>query len=439
MTTPPEQTTVERLLLPLLQTAIPTIIECTILDTIVQANAQGCRITATTHHRDGNTRDTNRHEFFVKHVVANEYKNKQWNDLRRTLLYGRTEVRFYKEILALLVHKGFCTTRVPSCHVAEYNLQGLIQDEAVAWENDDNTPIPVAINDIPPNTGSVLVLDSMDSQYYYQESPLNPNQALKCLQAVAHVHAAAWEDAQLLQIADTRMARGSYHLSTRNPKELHNMEQSWNHFVVEFKDSYPQLFAQPHIQALGTRMAQMARYVSDQLTPRSSPNDPCVTLTHGDFKAMNVFLPVDSNKHEHAVMIDFASTGVGFGMSDVAMIIIHSVRPSSDNSDEMSLVDEYLEALKQARLQYNTHATPYPRDVAMRHYRLACVDYMRFILGRFWKSATLESFEQKKHSKNTTLVNRDIEAAMAWIVKVDTYLQEFEEEKAASVAEDQSN
>jgi hypothetical protein len=32
---------------------------------------------------------------------------------------------------------------------------------------------------------------------------------------------------------------------------------------------------------------------------------------------------------------------------------------------------------------------------------------------------------------NVTLVNRNVDAAMAWIQKVDTYLQEFEDEKAA--------
>jgi len=38
----------------------------------------------------------------------------------------------------------------------------------------------------------------------------------------------------------------------------------------------------------------------------------------------------------------------------------------------------------------------YPREVAMRHYRLACVDYLRFIMGRFWRSVTPESFEKNR-------------------------------------------
>ena len=65
----------------------------------------------------------------------------------------------------------------------------------------------------------------------------------------------------------------------------------------------------------------------------------------------------------------------------------------------------------------------------MRHYRLACVDYLRFIMGRFWRNATPESFEKRKDSKNTTLINRNLEAALAFIEKVDRYLEAFEKEK----------
>ena len=65
----------------------------------------------------------------------------------------------------------------------------------------------------------------------------------------------------------------------------------------------------------------------------------------------------------------------------------------------------------------------------MRHYRLACVDYLRFIMGRFWRTAGPESFEKKKGSKNTTLINRNLDAALAFIQKVDGYLEVFEQEK----------
>jgi thiamine kinase-like enzyme len=392
-------------LLALLQTAIPTITACTILDSIVQANAQGCRVEVEPPHHS---------ELFVKRVVASEYHGKkQWTDLQRTILYGRTEVRFYKEMLPRLPN---LYKYAPHCHIAEYNLEGLIAEDASS-PSSETSPSAERVAGL----GACLVLDCMGPDFY-QESPLSLNQATTCLEAVAQLHAGAYENVPLLQSAQERMARGgSYHLTTRNPKELQQMVHSWQHFRNEFGNH--QVFSSPSVRNLGQRMYDIAEYVSDQLTPL--PDDKYATLCHGDSKAMNVFLP--HNVNQNAVMIDFASTGVGLGMSDVAMHIIHSVLPCSEEEDE-SLLNAYLTALQKA----NPATSYYPREVAMRHYRLACVDYVRFIMGRFWRDATKESFEKKKVSKNTTLINRNVDAAMAWIVKVDKYLNEFEKEKKGS-------
>jgi thiamine kinase-like enzyme len=398
-------------LLSLLQTAIPTVTACTILDVIVQANAQGFRVAVEPPHHHS--------ELFVKRVVASEYHGKkQWTDLQRTLLYGRTEVRFYKEILPLLpsLYKY-----APHCHFAEYNLEGLIADSASTSSSSETVP-----EECVAGLGAFLVLDSMGTtDHYFQESPLSTKQATKCLEAVAQLHAAAFENVPLLQRAHERLARGgSYHLTTRNPRELKNMVHSWQHFRNEFGTDHV-LFSSKSVQNLGQRMYDMAEYVSEQMT--LLPHDKYATLCHGDFKAMNVFLPVDMTKN--AVMIDFASTGVGLGMSDVAMHMIHSILPCVKEEQEEAMVNAYLTALQKA----NPNTSKYPPEVAMRHYRLACVDYVRFIMGRFWRDATKESFEKNKLSKSITLINRNVDAAMAWIAKVDKYLSEFEKEKEDSI------
>jgi thiamine kinase-like enzyme len=185
---------------------------------------------------------------------------------------------------------------------------------------------------------------------------------------------------------------------------------------------------------LGKRIQAIAPHISKQLTPGLSIGE-YATIVHGDYKAMNAFLPVpsssedDNDDDDDVYMIDFASAGVGLGMSDVAMHIVHAVRPCDlKDGGEEQLVDGYLCALNAALRRRQTKGGDYPTDVAMRHYRLGCVDYLRFILGRFWRSATLESFEAKKKSQNTTLINRDVDAAMRFIEKVDLYLEEFEQE-----------
>mmetsp|Transcript_26859 Transcript_26859/g.48727 ORF Transcript_26859/g.48727 Transcript_26859/m.48727 type:complete len:129 (-) Transcript_26859:582-968(-) len=79
---------------------------------------------------------------------------------------------------------------------------------------------------------------------------------------------------------------------------------------------------------LGQRVYHMAEYVSKELTP--DVGDEYATMVHGDYKAMNVFLPSESIEegNKDAIMIDFSCTGIGYGMSDVVgMHIVHAVLP----------------------------------------------------------------------------------------------------------------
>ena len=172
----------------------------------------------------------------------------------------------------------------------------------------------------------------------------------------------------------------------------------------------------------------MANVISEELSP--AYNEKYATVVHGDFKAMNVFISkmetVDESVEpspSQPIIIDFASTGLGLGMSDVAMHITHAVRPENLlNGGEEKLVEKYLNALNEV-LPDNLS---YPKDVAMRHYRLAVIDYFRFVMGRLWRGATLETFDERKDSKNSVYVNRSIDAAINFIERADRYLAEVE-------------
>jgi hypothetical protein len=138
---------------------------------------------------------------------------------------------------------------------------------------------------------------------------------------------------------------------------------------------------------------------------------------------MNVFLPKDGVQEE-AMLIDFASCGVGFGASDVAMHLAHSVALSDlENGGEERLLDFYMQALKDANCDY-------PRDTFLRHYKLAVADYGRFVIARFWAAGktTPEAFQAKATVKNRTLVNRNAEAALRFIKRIDECLHFIEEE-----------
>jgi hypothetical protein len=174
---------------------------------------------------------------------------------------------------------------------------------------------------------------------------------------------------------------------------------------------------------LGKRIAATATYISDQLTPQSV-SDPYVTLVHGDFKSMNVFLSKDGTKP--AVMVDYASTGTGIGMSDVAMHIHHAVLPEHlAGGGEEELLRHYWNTVNE---RLASVGKVYPWEVAESHYHLAVADYFRFFLGRFWNTTTVASMEKNADSKNTCLLNRHVDAAMAFVRRVDAYLIEIEKE-----------
>ena len=353
--------------------------------------------------------------------------------------------------MPLLKSSGKLTTShlAPDCHLAECNLDGLVGEEETATDvshvptallaNGENGTTTTGDDKVSPDLlqgkGGALVLTSLGSDRYFQKSPLSPHQALACLAAVARLHAACWEDASILSVVASRLSGmgGSYNLAVRNPKELKNMVASWEHFRTQFRDLNVELFDKESIKTLGQRVYDNAEYISKAVSPKHT--DAYATCVHGDFKAMNVFLPADESGSEDAVLIDFASAGVGLGLSDVAMHVAHALRPEDlTNGGEEALVDQYLTALDAERRR-TTRAEdlqsyrPYPRDMAMKHYKLATIDYFRFILGRFWRSATPETFEMRKDSPNSTLVNRDAEAALAFVERVDRYLTEIEEER----------
>ena len=441
-------------LLPVLQRAnLPAkVVKLTPLSSIEQANAEGVRLAVEYEQSsDESACAAAPSELFVKQVDASHFSHKAWADLRRTLLYSRTEARFYGEILPLLRSSGKLTTShlAPDCHLAECNLDGLVGEEETATDvshvpsallaaNGENGTTTTITGDdkVSPDLlrgkGGTLVLTSLGSDRYFQKSPLSPHQASTCLAAVARLHAACWEDVSILSVVASRLSDmgGSYNLAVRNPKELKNMVASWEHFRSQFRGMNLELFDRESVKNLGQRVYDNAEYISEAVSPKHT--DAYATCVHGDFKAMNVFLPTDESGSEDAVLIDFASAGVGMGLSDVAMHVAHALRPEDlENGGEEALVDQYLTALDAERRRTtkaeDLHSyRPYQRELAMKHYKLATVDYFRFILGRFWRVASPETFEKRKDSPNSTLVNRNVEAALAFVERVDRYLAEIE-------------
>lgn len=257
-------------LLSILQQAYPTISSYKIHGTITQANAEGFRVevehSTIEQNAANNTPSPPRH-LFVKRVQASAYAHKPWSDLRRTLLYVRTEARFYTEFIPLLQSTDPQWQIGPRCHLADCNLDGLIDEHELTdakqqQQQHDTSDSTHPVHPDPSydgNTitalegrGGFLILDALKcgdgtdeivdaptggectNDDYMQTSPLTMDQGVQCLQAVARIHAAGFEDAGILLKASERLCAhgGSYHLQNRNPKELKEMEASWDTFVA---------------------------------------------------------------------------------------------------------------------------------------------------------------------------------------------------------------
>lgn len=408
----------ESKLLTLLQPIYPSLQKVTLLSNpIIQASAVGykCELEGV---------DDLPQKVFVKHVDAAKYAStkKDWHDLRRALMYTRTEVRFYNTMQHLEC--------MPVVEYAKYNLDGLMKDEEHVTD-DEGTRTNMPSVEECEGKGGLLVLDLIDDKDYYQASPLTLDQCKQCLAACADLHKAAWQDVSLLEKASKELSSPSFALKLRNPKELANIEESWNKFRSNFESEFKQAGIWESTATLATRLKEYAAYISQQLSP--APTDPYCTLVHGDYKAMNSFIPRDPSKHE-AILVDFASVGIGNGMADVAMHISHAVLPDdlaaiqpSGKTGEMELLEHYLDALD---------VKDYPREVALLHYKLAFCDYMRFFVARFYASATPESMAAKRNNPNINNINRYPEAAMAFIKRGEEYLREIEAMRASKETEE---
>jgi hypothetical protein len=204
----------------------------------------------------------------------------------------------------------------------------------------------------------MMVLECVSPELYLQVSPLSGCQADCTLELLAKMHAWAWGDeAKLALLRRELHPRASYwDLPRRGIEEMRCMPEVWQGFVRAFggeSERASELLRRPRVAALGERLLRLGSWVSEQIHGPSSEHFH--TLVHGDFKAMNVFVPRDSAAAAPAgsggegsggggggangsstaqprsapplaaVPIDFQWSGVGLAMLDVAMHCYHSV------------------------------------------------------------------------------------------------------------------
>lgn len=356
---------------------------------------------------------------YLKKVIARDMPAKSAQALRRDLISNRVEARFYEEFSVELRSRGVQLLQAP-----------LVQERLSCLDLDIQTNEDE--EQLLRQGGLVLLLECVDENYT-QTSPLTFEQATATLSMLADFHAAAWEDHTLLTKASDRLhsTGGYWELDRRGRPELENLKPNWDHYLKTFHSEAPDLLSKPSIRRLAERLESVAVWVSSQLKP--APTDSFATLMHGDAKAMNMFLPATGSSRK-PILIDFQWTGVGFGMSDVAMHLTHSVHVSAlRDGGEEQLVRLYYDSLV-STLRAPAKAVdaslklskPFSFEQAWHLYRLAFVDYARMVVCTFFKDASPEAFQARAQKENVGFVYRDVEASLHYLEMVDRHLEYVE-------------
>jgi len=366
---------------------------------------------------------------FLKKVLTREAASDSLEALCRDLASNANEAHFYNEFQDLLVKRGLPLLK--AYHV----------DLRLPWM-EQNVDITAADEASLRKGGMLCLLESAEG--YFQTSPLSVEQAKTSLNLLAKMHGAAWQDEKLLARAAHRLqpVAGYWTLEKRGQEEMQRMAENWKGYVAAFADARPELFARPGIAELAQRIQSLAPRIAKEMA--ASPSDPFATLVHGDYKAMNIFLKetlmegesakrrrLSVDSETDALPIDFQWTGVGFGMSDVAMHLSHSVAlDAMRDGGERSLVLGYHEALVSS--VGSSQAASYTAEVAWRHYCLGVIDYARMVIGCFFKNATPETFAARADKENVGLCYRNVEASLEFVERVDGCLRVIEAEAPPS-------
>eukprot|EP00040_Diaphanoeca_grandis_P013907 m.70254 g.70254 ORF g.70254 m.70254 type:complete len:471 (-) comp24199_c0_seq1:165-1577(-) len=423
------------------------------------------QLESDTSHTNSNSGTKNKNTslvdrfLFLKTIDASKFdKTKSLSALRRDLISNRNEATFYLEFASELCERGVPIATI--LHVEEQNHE---------HEEDES---------LLRSSGYQFIFECVDESLYFQTSPLDVVQAQASLLALAKLHASSWEDESLLRAAESTLhARAGYWaLPTRGNLEIQTMLDHWPGYVQAFRSHDEEWFDRPATLALAQRLACISDDVAKLTAPAST--SPFACLVHGDYKAMNLFIPrtLTASDNHSAILIDFQWTSIGYGMCDVAMHLFHSVNSDAlQNGGDQRLLRFYYDSLMielarqhTLRRQSNTantntahhdHGKPhhdhekpqqpkndpnaesdseyisaimkrYSWEIAQEHYTLALLDYARIVFGSFFKAASPELFRAKASNMNCGLPYRDVKSSLFFVKQVDKSLRQFEATKS---------
>ena len=354
--------------------------------------AQSFTAKITSHYPNGKD-----HEFYFKSIRGSDNPGKNLTDLRRDLISNRNELRVYSHFSQDLRNLGVA---IPRCYHTDSI--GDVDDK----ELDDLSKIGVS-----------FLFDCVDTNSFFQRSPLTYEETKLSVSLLADLHSATAGNEALLDRASSLLFEvGGYWEMGKRGAALSNLQTNWDNFREKFAH-VDEWLSTPEAATLATKLHSAAQILSERLIATKDSKGACII--HGDAKALNMFLPNDNNKASNGMLIDFQWTGMGYGATDIAMHLAHCLRPECfENGDEEKLIDYYLLRLNKDRAITN-------KDEFMELYKISLCDFGRFVISVFYSDVSPEVFEKKSENENVCFANRNAPAAVSFVRRISRYLTEL--------------
>mgnify|MGYP000394817943 CR=1 FL=1 len=224
-------------------------------------------------------------ELYYKSIKGLDVREEERAALRRDLLSNRNEANLYKYFGEDLRAMG---VSIPKCY--HVDCVGNIDD------GDES---------VLASSGFSILIDCVDSNDYFQRSPLTASEARLSVELLADLHAASLGNLPLLKKAKKHLfARGGYWEMGKRGYALPNLTVNWANFRSAFADFDDECWLDtPEAAAMGERLERAALILCEKLVV--DVDTPGACIIHGDAKAMNMFLPNNDEKGENGLLIDF--------------------------------------------------------------------------------------------------------------------------------------
>ena len=219
---------------------------------------------------------------------------------------------------------------------------------------------------------------------------LSVSEAERALKWIARLHAIFWNDEKSQNWRRDLWKRGGFWTDGKDAVNIQTISAQWTQTVKWLQTHHPELVSE-EVKAIGKRIQALAGPLDRFLSMEST--GPRGTMTHGDYKAANLFLSEsraddDMLGAESVAVVDFQFAGGGLGAEDVSYLLFSDARGHYFN-DEEELLQVYHEELVTSLIEQRKGGpSSISLDCLKMQYELSRIDFTRHLLGRGWVAST---------------------------------------------------